>query len=194
MELPSLCREHCVWARMWHHPVFWNHQGSVSLPLSGKLEGLCGYWTMILSAFSWNYFIALCLVWTFSSANSRSSPSTQSLSGESCSSTHSFFHFSEHYSAPAGACYQIIKEQLPHRKMLCVEAPTAACPNTCGLRGPVHCCLQLKFKFLLLKATLWLLKTFWLHASQFCSLSMNTTLGTTFSLCVEIVYFSKSKI
>ena len=91
MELPHLCCEHCVWARMWHHPVFWNHQGSLSLPLCGKLEGLCGYWTMILSASSWNYFIALCLVWTFSSASSRSGPSTQSLSGESCSSTHTFF-------------------------------------------------------------------------------------------------------
>ena len=52
---------------------------------------------MILSASSWNYFIALCLVWTFSSASSRSGPSTESLYGESCSSTHSFSDFSIHY-------------------------------------------------------------------------------------------------
>ena len=132
MELPHLCREHCVWAWMWHHPVFWNHQGSLGLPLWGKLEGLCGYWTMILSALSWNYSIALCLVWTFSSASSRRGPSTQSLSGESCSSTHSFSDFSIHYLIPAGAGHPIIKEQLLHYKALRVEALTAACPKVRG--------------------------------------------------------------
>ena len=52
-----------------------------------------------------------------------------------------FSDFSVHYVIPAGAAHQIIKEQLPHRKVL--QAPTAACPNTRGLRGPVHHCLQL---------------------------------------------------
>ena len=101
MELPYPCREHCVWAQRWHYPVFWNHQDSLSLPLCGKQEGLWGYWRMILSASSWNYFIASCLVWTFPSASPTSGPSTQSLSGESCSSSHSFSDFSICYLIPA---------------------------------------------------------------------------------------------
>ena len=124
MELPHLYCEHCVWAQRWHHPVFWNHQGSLSLPLWGKLEGLWGYWTMILSASSWNYFIILCLMWTFSSASSRSRPLIQSLSRESCSSSHSFSDFSEHY---------LIVEVAGNRRQ---HAPTR------WLRGPVLHCSQ----------------------------------------------------
>ena len=67
-KMGRLCCEHCVWAQRWHHPVFRNHHGSLSLPFCRKLEGLWGYLRMILSASSWNYFIALRLVWTFSSA------------------------------------------------------------------------------------------------------------------------------
>ena len=144
MELPSLCCEHCVWARMWHHPVSWIHQGSFSLPLCGKLEGLCGYWMMILWASSLNYFIALCLVWTFSSASLRSGPSTQSLSGESCSSTHTFSDFSIHYLIPAGAGHQIIKEQLLHRKALHVEALMAARCVDC--EGPFNAARSFNYK------------------------------------------------
>ena len=65
-------------------------RGSLILPLCVKLEGLWGCWRMIPSASSWNYFIASCLVLTYSSASSRSGPSTQSLSWESCTSSHSF--------------------------------------------------------------------------------------------------------
>ena len=68
--------------------------GRLSLPLCRKLEGLWGCWRMIPSASSWNYFIASCLLWIFSSASSRSGPSTQSLSRESCSRSHSFSDFS----------------------------------------------------------------------------------------------------
>ena len=81
-------------------------------------------------------------MWTFSSASSRSEPSSQSLSGKSCSSSHSFSDLNIYYLIPVGAGHQIIKDQLPHRKMLRLEAPTAACPNVRGLQGPVHRCLR----------------------------------------------------
>ena len=83
--------------------MFWNHQASLSLPLCEKLEGLWGYWTMILSASSWNYSFASCHMWIFSSTSCRTGPSTQSLSGQSCSSSNIFSDFSVHYYIPAVA-------------------------------------------------------------------------------------------
>ena len=56
-----------------------------------------------------------------------------SLSRESGSSTHSFSDFSVHYLILAVTGHQIIKEQLPQRKVLHEQAPTAACPDARGL-------------------------------------------------------------
>ena len=104
-----------------------------------------------LWASSWNYFIALCLVWTFSSASFRSGQSTQtvfmprvdilfsqlqkwtidsdSLSpGESCGSSHSFSDFSVHDLILAVAGNGIIKGRLPQQNVLHEQAPTGACP------------------------------------------------------------------
>ena len=78
--------------------------------------------TTVREASSWTYFIASCLVWKFSSASSRSRPSTRSLSGESCI-------FSVFYLIPAIAGQRAIKERLPQRKVFDEQAPTAACPQ-----------------------------------------------------------------
>ena len=128
MELPYQCCEHCVWAHSWHHPVFWNHQGSLSLPLWGKLEGLWGYWTMILSASSWKSLIAFCLILHFSQLQKRTIDSVF-VQGIMQQYTQFFFFFflrqrtlfNTSGSRPPNYG---LKKQLPHRKVLRVEAPT----------------------------------------------------------------------
>ena len=87
---------------------------------------LFSYWTMILSASSRNYFIALCLMWTFSSASSRSGPSSQSLGNRAA--VHALFSvFSVHYLMPAGAGHQIIKKRLL-RGVACIS-PDGSMPR-----------------------------------------------------------------
>ena len=67
---------------------------------------------------------------------------------------HSFSDFSVHYFIPAIAGHRIINERLPEWKVLLEHTPTAACPEVCGLRGPIQCYLQLQFEMVLCKLTL----------------------------------------
>ena len=129
MELPHLYCEHCVWAQRWHHPVFWNHQGSLSLPLWGKLEGLWGYRRMTLSFFLKLFHCIMPRVDILFSQLQKWTIDSDSLSpGESCGSSHSFSDFSVHDWILAVAGNGIIKGRLPQQNVLHEQAPTAACP------------------------------------------------------------------